>query len=78
MRQSTPRRIPLTKPFLGQEEMRAVQETLAAREITGNGPKTRACEEEIERIFGVKHAYLTTSCTHAMELAMMCLHLAPG
>jgi dTDP-4-amino-4,6-dideoxygalactose transaminase len=78
MSQSAPRKLPLTKPFFDQEEIRAAQEALAASQVTGNGPIARACEEEIKRAFEVKHAFLTTSCTHAMELAMMCLRVGPG
>ena len=77
MSKGASRKIPLTKPFFGQEETRAVQEALAANEVTGNGPISHACEEEIEREFQVKHALLTSSCTHALELEMMCLGLSP-
>jgi len=74
---SAPGKIPLTRPFFGQEEIKAVQDALAANQVSGTGPITRACEEQIERTFNVRHALLTTSCTDALELAMMCLEIGP-
>jgi dTDP-4-amino-4,6-dideoxygalactose transaminase len=35
-------------------------------------------EEQLRETFGVRHALLTTSCTHALELSVLLLDLKPG
>lgn len=72
------RYIPLNKPFLGPEESKAAVEALKSGDLGGDGVIGRAVEETLEGSFAVKHVLLTTSCTHAMEMAMMSLGLGPG
>lgn len=44
----------------------------------GDGGFTRKCHALLEEVLGVKRALLTTSCTHAMEMAGLLLDLQPG
>lgn len=44
----------------------------------GNGPFTRKCQAFLERTLGVPKAMLTTSCTHALEMAALLLDFRPG
>ncbi len=46
--------------------------------ISGDGFYTRRCHEFLEQELGVRKALLTTSCTHALELAALLLDLKPG
>jgi dTDP-4-amino-4,6-dideoxygalactose transaminase len=46
--------------------------------IHGDGPFTRACHQWLERLTGTHKALLTTSCTHALEMAALLLDLKPG
>ena len=46
--------------------------------ISGDGPFTRRCHAIIEQITGSPKALLTTSCTHALEMAALLLDIEPG
>jgi dTDP-4-amino-4,6-dideoxygalactose transaminase len=74
----TDQHIPLNKPFLGREETRAAVQVLESGDLGGNGAIGRALEKYLQGSFAVKHVLLTTSCTHAMEMAMMAMALGPG
>jgi len=76
---SVSRRIPFNKPYIGEEEVRAAAEVIRSGKIRGNeGPIGFAVENQLKNLYGVKHVLLTTSCTHAMELAMMVLGIKQG
>lgn len=70
--------IPLTKPYYGPEEEAAILEVLRTGNVGGDGAQCKAAEAYMRERFGVKHALLTTSCTHAMELALMACGIGPG
>src|SRR5262245_46059467 len=55
-----------------------MQQALDAARISGDGPFTRRCHELIEQIVGARKVLLTTSCTHALEMAALLLELQPG
>ena len=55
-------------PFTGKE-FEYMQEAIAARKISDDGKFTKCCSEWMEKRFDVKHVLLTTSCTHALEMA---------
>ena len=44
----------------------------------GDGSYSRSCQAFLERELGVARALLTTSCTHALELAALALDIQPG
>jgi dTDP-4-amino-4,6-dideoxygalactose transaminase len=46
--------------------------------ISGDGPYTRACHAWLEETLGVRRALLTSSCTHALEMAAILLDTQPG
>src|SRR5207344_236205 len=46
--------------------------------ISGDGPFTRRCEDVLAEVVGAERALLTTSCTHALELAALLLEIGPG
>lgn len=48
------------------------------RKISGDGVFTRQCGQWLERRTGAAKALLTTSCTHALELAAMLCGIQPG
>jgi dTDP-4-amino-4,6-dideoxygalactose transaminase len=74
---ATVRRLPITEPFIGTEEIEAVQETLQTGWIV-QGPKVGEFEEKFRRFTGAKHALATSSCTTALHLAVAALELKPG
>lgn len=46
--------------------------------ISGDGPFTKKCHALLEGMLGVPKVLLTTSCTHALEMAAMLLDIRPG
>jgi len=53
-------------------------EAIANGHASGDGPFTRRCHEILERELGVPKVLLTTSCTHALEMAAILLDCGPG
>ena len=51
---------------------------MASASHSGDGPFTRKCHRFFEETLGVQKALLTTSCTHALEMAALLLDLHPG
>lgn len=71
-------RIPLSRPFLTGEEMDLISEAVNSGNISGGGTYARKCQEFIEKNFGAGKAFLTPSCTDALELSMLMLDLEEG
>jgi dTDP-4-amino-4,6-dideoxygalactose transaminase len=70
--------IPFNRPaFLGNEQ-RYMAEAVAYGLISGDGPFTKKCHEFLEKLTGAGKALLTTSCTHALEMAALLLEIQPG
>lgn len=70
--------IPFNKPsFLGKE-IEYLLQALEIGHISGNGPFTKKCEALLEEYLGVPKVLLTTSCTHALEMAAILLNIQPG
>ena len=55
-----------------------IREVVASGILAGDGRFGRACEALLQEIFSVPAAQLTTSCTHALEMAAMMLDCGPG
>jgi len=71
-------RIPFNRASLLGHELDFVRQAVDNGHISGDGPFTRRCEELLETELGVARALLTTSCTHALELAALVLDVGPG
>lgn len=70
--------IPFTRPSISQREKDAVLQALDSEAIGGNGAFGKALQERLEALLNVRYALLTTSCSHALELAVMTLDIGPG
>lgn len=70
--------IPFHRPWLAGTEAACMQDALARGPLSGNGYYTRQCQQLIEDLLGVQRVLLTTSCTHALELAALLLDIQPG
>ena len=64
-------------PFRGKE-FDYIREAIEAEHICGDGIFTKKCNDWIEKQTGTAKALLTTSCTHATEMAALLLELQPG
>lgn len=69
--------IPLSVPWLDDSERERVARALSGR-LAGNGPFCAAVERRLSERLGGVRVLLTTSCTHALELALMALGVGPG
>jgi dTDP-4-amino-4,6-dideoxygalactose transaminase len=45
---------------------------------SGDGPYTKKCHALLQQSLGVQKVLLTTSCTHALEMAALILNIQPG
>src|SRR5438876_322153 len=70
--------IPLSRADISEEEIAAVVRSLRSGHLCGDGPATRRVEQLLAERLGVPRVLLTTSCTHALELALMALAVGPG
>lgn len=70
--------IPFNKPpFTGNEE-KYILESMKSKKISGDGEFTKKCHKWFEENLGCKKALLTTSCTHALEMAAILLDIKEG
>jgi dTDP-4-amino-4,6-dideoxygalactose transaminase len=71
-------RIPFNRPCFGDHELAYLARAIANGHASGDGPFSKQCQALLERELGVARALLTTSCTHALELAALLLDCGPG
>lgn len=69
-------KVPFFRPWIDDEEVRAVTEVLKSGWLT-TGPKAKAFEEQFARTVGAKYALAVNSCTAALHLAVEALGLKP-
>jgi dTDP-4-amino-4,6-dideoxygalactose transaminase len=71
-------RIPFNRPFATGDELDYIRAAVAAPKFAGDGSFTAQCHVLLEQSLGVQKALLTTSCTHALEMAALLLDIGPG
>src|SRR3954447_8968642 len=71
-------RIPFNRSSLMGREMQYIAEAMLIGQIAGDQTFTRRCHAFIEKTLGAPKALLTTSCTHALEMAALLLEIKPG
>ncbi|MEO5823571.1 MAG: dTDP-4-amino-4,6-dideoxygalactose transaminase [Vicinamibacteraceae bacterium] len=71
-------RVPFNRPTVVGDERRHIETALASGHWSGDGEFTTACQRLLETSLGVAKALLTTSCTHALELAALLLDIEAG
>lgn len=72
------KRIFLSPPHMGGEEIKFVQEAFESNYIAPLGPQVDAFEREFSEIVGIQHAVAVSSGTAAMHLALRLLGVGPG
>ena len=73
-----PELVPFNRPSLAGDEFANMSAALEGMHISGDGAFSRACHAELERVIGCPRALLTTSCTHALEMAALLLDVGLG
>ncbi len=64
-------------PYVGTE-LEYIRQAVESQKICGDGMFTKKCNAWIEEKTGTAKALLTTSCTHATELAALLSDIGPG
>ncbi len=70
--------IPFNRPPFTGREIDYIKEAVANGKICGDGAFTKKCNAWIEAKTGIPHALLTTSCTHALEMAALLTEIKSG
>ncbi len=70
--------IPFNRPGLTGDEAGFIGEVIAGGKFCGDGAFTRKCHDWFNGNLPCKKSLLTTSCTHALEMAAILLDLRPG
>lgn len=70
--------IPFNKPYMTGGELKYISQVHAEGKLSGDGPFTKKCQTWLETNVGCKKAFLTHSCTAALEMAAILLDLQPG
>jgi dTDP-4-amino-4,6-dideoxygalactose transaminase len=71
-------RIPFNRPFTTGDEIDYIRAAIATPKFSGDGSYTARCHTLLEQSLGVEKALLTTSCTHALEMAALLLNIGAG
>ena len=71
-------RIPFNRPYLVGSEFERMREAVEGLVISEGGPFTDRCEQLLVEMTGAEAALLTSSCTHALEMAALLLDLEEG
>ncbi|MDM7912338.1 MAG: DegT/DnrJ/EryC1/StrS family aminotransferase [Methanotrichaceae archaeon] len=69
--------IPIAKPIIGNEEIKAVEDVLASGMLT-QGESVKRFEEEFSKYLGVKNSIAVSNGTVALDLALKALDLKAG
>ena len=64
-------------PVVGNEEV-YIRDAIKLRKICGDGTYTKSCDKWLEEKSGAKKVLLTTSCTHALEMAALLIDVKAG
>jgi len=70
-------RIPFNRPFATGDELDYIRAAIAAPKFSGDGSFTAKCHLLLEQSLGIQKALLTTSCTHALDMAALLLDTGP-
>ena len=70
--------IDFNRPALTGKEFDYIRDAVQRGKLCGDGEYTKRCSRWMEENFHVKHVMLTTSCTHALEMAAYLSDIQPG
>ncbi len=69
--------IPFNRPYTSPTAEQAMADAVTRGHLSGDGHYTSLVSERLRELGGARHALLTTSCTHALEMCGLLLKLAP-
>lgn len=71
-------KIPFNRSSLEGRELEYIFQTISVGQIAGDQLFSQKCHKLLEETLGVRRALVTTSCTHALEMAATLLEVAEG
>ncbi len=71
-------KIVFNKPSLAGNEIEFIKDVVSNGHTSGDGIYTKKCSSLLSNILDVKKTLMTTSCTHALEMAAILLDIKPG
>ena len=60
------------------KELEYIRQAVESGKISGDGLFTKKCSDWMSEAYGLRHVLLTTSCTHALEMAAVLSGVQPG
>ncbi len=70
--------IPFNRPPFTGNELNYIKEAVECRKLCGDGQFTKKCSAFLEKLTGSSKVLLTTSCTHATEMAGILADIGTG
>ena len=70
--------IDFNRPAFVGKELEYIQDAVQRGMLCGDGEYTKKCSQWFKEHFSVNQAFLTTSCTHALEMAAYLCNIQPG
>jgi len=70
--------IPFNRPYLTGKELTYIRQAHCRAQLAGDGYFTKKCQNWLEKNLGTKKAFLTHSCTSALEMAAILADIKPG
>ena len=71
-------KIDFNRPALVGKELEYIKDAVDQGMLCGDGKYTKLCSEWMKKRFHVNQVFLTTSCTHALEMAAFLCDIQPG
>jgi dTDP-4-amino-4,6-dideoxygalactose transaminase len=73
-----PKTLPFNRSSLVGRELEFIFQTVTNGQIAGDQMFSKKCHALLEKVTGASRALVTTSCTHALEIAAILLGIGPG
>ena len=70
--------IDFNRPAFTGREFDYIRDAVQRGMLCGDGEYTKRCSQWMMEHFNIKHVMLTTSCTHALEMAAHLCDIKPG
>ena len=70
--------LPFNRSSLVGRELEYIFATVSVGQIAGDQTFSRKCHRFLEQLLGTPKAFVTTSCTHALEMCAILLEFQPG
>lgn len=76
--ETRPLKIPFNKPFIVGKELYYIAQAVLRGHLSGDGEYTNLCHKYLEEKLGCSRAFLTHSCTGALEMAAILCEIEQG